>query len=200
MRKFMKRVTWTLIVLVVTAACVRFGPNLYVRFFGNPDSQWLSEAYTQTLREKNELVVYEMETTGKETVTQDAWLLGTVQKVEMPYTFGMAYTVDLKDASVSVEGSEITVSVPAPTAAYPKLTVDEDNMRKVDWLYPLTPERYAEIQKTVENRLYSEHAGNDQHLLEAWDVAVRNLEALFAPLTEPGLMTVQYTVRIEQKN
>lgn len=69
--------------------------------FCGGNTQWISERFSETLREKNELVVYEVEITGQETVSQDAWLLGTVQKVEMPYTFQMSFTVDLSQAVVS---------------------------------------------------------------------------------------------------
>lgn len=196
MLRWLKRMVLCLICLLIAAAGVRFGPNLYVRLFGNPNSQWISETYTETLREKNELVVYEFETTGQETVTQDAWLIGTVQKVELPYTFQMSFTVDLSQAKVEVEGSDVRVYVPAPKARYPKLTVDEANMRKVDWLYPLTPERYEEIQRALEERLVGTHASNPQYLADAWNVAVRNLTALFAPLTEPELLSVEYSLEI----
>ena len=45
-------------------------------------------------------------------MTQDAWLLGTVQKVEMPYTFRMSFTVDLSLAVVSAldDGEEIAAN------------------------------------------------------------------------------------------
>lgn len=200
MRKWMKRIFAWLICLLIAAAGIRFGPNLYVRLFGNPNAQWISETYTETLREKNELVVYELETTGQETITQDAWLIGTVQKVELPYTFQLLYTVDLSQAAVTVEGSIIRVIIPAPEARYPKLVVDEANMRKVDWLYPLTPERYETMQRELENRLVEANASHPQYLSDAWDTAVRNLNALFAPLMEPGLLAVDYTLEIVQQS
>lgn len=200
MIKWLKKTMLFLVCVVFTALGIRFGPNLYVQFFGNPQSQWISETYTQNLRERNELVVYELEVTGQETFTQDAWLIGTVQKVEMPYTFTMAFVIDMTQANVVVEGSEIEVRVPAPQARYPKLVVDEERMRKNDWLYPLTPERYAEIKTTVEEKLVGLYASNTQYVSEAWNRAVYNLEELFAPLTTPGLLSVEYELKVVQAN
>ena len=121
MKKFIKRLFGFVVCLALAVALVRVGPYVYERFFGGADTQWISEQFSQTLHEKNELVVYEVEVTGQETVTQDAWLLGTVQKVEMPYTFRMSFTVDLSLAVVSALDDGVEVRVPPPVAAYPKL-------------------------------------------------------------------------------
>lgn len=66
--KFLKHLLRLLLCLVIALALVRFGPNIYVRFFGEGNARWFSERFTEALREKNELVVYEIETTGQETV------------------------------------------------------------------------------------------------------------------------------------
>ena len=109
MRKFIKRLFGFVLLIAGVFVGVRYGPNLYMRLFGSGNAQWVSERFSETLKEKNELVVYEVETTGQETVTQDAWVLGTVQKVVMPYTFRMSYTVDLSIATVTANGSVIEV-------------------------------------------------------------------------------------------
>ena len=184
MKKFIKRLFGFVVCLALAVALVRVGPYVYERLFGGADTQWISEQFSQTLREKNELVVYEVEVTGQETVTQDAWLLGTVQKVEMPYTFRMSFTVDLSLAVVSALDDGVEVRVPPPVAAYPKLIVQEDQVRTYDWLYPLTPERYSAIKQETEDRLFSDYGANEGYLSSAWDVTVRNLESLFRSVAE----------------
>lgn len=139
MIRFAKRLIGVAACIVVALVLVRFGPTLWVRIFGGGNTQWISERFSETLREKNELVVYEVEITGQETVSQDAWLLGTVQKVEMPYTFQMSFTVDLSQAVVSAGEGLVEVRLPSPSPAYPRLTVQENEVKKSDWLYPLTP-------------------------------------------------------------
>lgn len=141
--------------------------------FGGGNTQWISERFSETLREKNELVVYEVEITGQETVSQDAWLLGTVQKVEMPYTFQMSFTVDLSQAVVSAGEGLVEVRLPSPSPAYPRLTVQENEVKKSDWLYPLTPERYAQIQQETEERLFAQCSENEEYRAGAWGVTVR---------------------------
>lgn len=194
--KFLKHLLRLLLCLVIALALVRFGPNIYVRFFGEGNARWFSERFTEALREKNELVVYEIETTGQETVSQDAWLLGTVQKVEMPYTFRMSFTVDLSRATIEVEENQIKVHVPSPEPGYQKLIVADEKVRKVDWLYPLTPERYAQIKQEVEDRLFMEYSANEAYRQNAWNVAVRNLETLLRPIADQNLLGSIYEIKV----
>ena len=184
MKKWIKRAAAFAVCIAAAFVLVRFGPGLYERFFGEGDVKWVSERFSEALREKNELIVYEVEATGQETVTQEAWLLGTVQKVEMPYTFQMRFVVDLSRAVVTAEGNTVEVRVPPPAAAYPKLTVDEANVHKSDWLYPLTPERYTAICRQTEERLFGEYAANEEYRANAWNTAVHDLERLFGSLTD----------------
>ena len=199
MRKFFKRFFTLLLCFALAVGLVRFGPNLYVRFFGEGNARWISERFTEALREKNELVVYEIETTGQETVSQDAWLIGTVQKVELPYTFRMSYTVDLSSAVISVEEDLISVCVPAPVPGYQKLTVDDNQVKKVDWLYPLTPERYAQIKLEVENKLFDEYSANTSYQQSAWDVAVNNIEKLLRPVVDQNIFGSVYQIKVVQQ-
>lgn len=188
MKRFFKRLFGFVICLALAFGVVRFGPAVYTRLFGEGNTRWISERLSETLREKNELVVYEIETTGQETVSQEAWLLGTVQKVEMPYTFQMRFTVDLSRSVVSAEDGTVEIRVPSPVPGYQKLTVDEDNMRKYDWLYPLTPQRYAAIKQELEDRLFEEYSANDQYRQNAWNRTVYNLESLFSTVTKESLL------------
>lgn len=196
MKKVIRKVFMVVLLMALVFLGVRFGPNLYVRLFGSGNVQWVSERFSETLKEKNQLMVYEVETTGQETVTQDAWLIGTVQKVVMPYTFQMNFTVDLSNAVVTASGSTIEVHVPSPVPGYQKLTVDEADMKKNDWLYPLTPERYAQIKQTVEDRLFEEASSNEEYIQNAWNVTVRNLETLFRTVVENSEGQARFTITV----
>lgn len=200
MKKFFKRLTSFAVCMVLAVLLVQYGPYLYIRLFGEGNARWISERFSETLREKNELVVYELETTGQETVAQDAWLIGTVQKVEMPYTFSMCFTVDLSKAAVSVNENVIEVRVPTPKPGYQKLVVDDNNVRRVDWLYRLTPERYAQIKQEIEERLFSEYSQNAEYQQNAWNVTVRNLETLFQTVAEQSTFGVTCDIRVIEDN
>lgn len=196
MKKILKKLIWTVVCIALAIGAVRFGPALLTRILGQGSTQWISERFTESLKEKNELVVYELELTGQETVSQQAWLIGTVQKVELPYTFQMSYTVDLSQAMVRVEGNTIEVRVPEPVPGYHKLIVDENNVKKSDWLYPLTSDRYAQIIKQVEDKLFGEYTANEEYLTNAWNVTVRNLETLFRSVTDSAVFTEPCTIRV----
>ena len=193
------RLIFTLIVcLAIAFVVVRIGPSVYRRFFGDGNTVWVSERFGEVLKEKNELVVLETTLTGQETVSQKAWLIGTVQQVQVPYSFTISFTVDLSRAQVSVENTmdSVVVRLPSPVPAYPKLTVDEDNMKKIDWLYPLTPERYADIKNEIEEKLTAECSTNQDYLNSAWQNTVRNMESLFSSVTSSSEDGVTCTVEV----
>jgi len=197
----MKKLFSLIFILVLMVAMVFvgfiFGPQISDLLFDtSTETKWLSERFSETLKEKNDLVVYEAEITGQETITQDAFLFGTVQKVEMPYTFNMNFSVDLSKAVVSCEGNTISIRVPGPRASYYKLSVNDENMKKSDFLYPLTPERYAAIKTELETRLYEEGQSNQQYLADAWDVTVRNLKTLLESVAQNNAITSSYTVKV----
>ena len=197
----MKKLFTFIFILVLMVAMVfvgfLFGPQISDLLFDtSTEAKWLSERFSETLKEKNELVVYEAEITGQETITQDAFLFGTVQKVELPYTFNINFSVDLSKAIVSCEGNTINIRVAGPRASYYKLTVDDDAMKKSDFLYPLTPERYASIKSELETRLYQEGQSNQQYLADAWDVTVRNLKTLLETVAQNNAINTHYTVNV----
>lgn len=116
--------------------------------------------------------------------------------MEMPYTFRMSFTVDLSRATIEVEENQIKVHVPSPEPGYQKLIVADEKVRKVDWLYPLTPERYAQIKQEVEDRLFMEYSANEAYRQNAWNVAVRNLETLLRPIADQNLLGSIYEIKV----
>ena len=196
MKRLFKRIACFVCCGLAAVGVIQYGPPVGMRLFGNSNTQWISEQFSQTLREKNELIVYEVETTGQETVSQEAWLIGTVQKVVLPYTFQIRFSLELSQAKVVVNGSEILVSIPEPQAGYQKLVVDKDKIEKVDWLYPLTPERYAEILNEVEQKLFRNAAANPEFQKNAWDHAVQNLNSLFSAVVEQSLFGETCQIRV----
>ena len=184
MWKFFRRLLSTFLLALVALAVIQLGPGLYARFFAANNTQWISERFSEELREKNELVVFETILTGKETARLEAWLVGTVQEVQIPYSYTISFSVDLSQSVVQSAGNTVEVILPSPRAVFSKLTVGEPNMKKNDWLYPLTPERYADIKAEVEQRLYAECAENPVFLERARATAVERMEALFFSFAE----------------
>ena len=84
LRRFFRTLFLLILCFALAYVAVRFGPNLYRRFFGDGNTSWISERFGEELKAKNELVVYETTLTGQETVAQNAWLIGKVQEVVVP--------------------------------------------------------------------------------------------------------------------
>lgn len=197
-RRFFRLLTLIVVCLAIAFVAMRFGPDLYRRLFGNGNTTWISERFGEELKAQNELVVSQVTLTGQETAQKDAWLIGKVQEVLVPYSFSISFVVDLGRASVSVSdaGDVITVRLPSPVAKYPKLTVDEDNMKKYDLLYPLTPERYAEIKTEIEQKLIAECQTKEAYLEAAWNSAVKNMETLFKSIAERSEQGVTCEIQV----
>ncbi len=198
----MKRILKNLLTLIVCAALViagvLFGPRLYGLMFGGSNAAWVSERFSEELNEKRELIVLEKVITGQESVSTDAWLIGTVQKIVIPYTFSANFSVDLREASVQYDAQSNTIQVflPAPGVDYYKLVVDEESVEKRDLLYPLTSDRYTEIKQELEQKLYDE-VSNDTELKEsAWASAVSETEALYQSVLDMNGTTTSYAVQV----
>lgn len=188
MRKLVKKLISTLLTFSLAAVLIYNSPVLVTLLFGESRVEWVSERFSETLKEKSELVVFEAEVSAADTITQEAWLIGTVQSVEIPYTFHVRYAVDLSAAKTEITDQTVIVSLPRPEAKYQQLTVDEEKVKKQDWLYPLTPERYSEIKAELEQRLLDEFSNHPVYLDQAWDIACQQLENMFSSLTSGNLL------------
>lgn len=199
----MRKLFRTIITLLVCAALIAggalLGPRLYGLLFGGANARWVSERFSQQLTEKRELIVLEKTVTGQESVSTDAWLIGTVQRVTVPYTFTASFSVDMRQASVGFDGDTQTIQVtlPAPVVSYWKMTVDEDAVEKSDLLYPLTPERYAQIKQEMEQKLIDEVKGDPELLETAWAAAVSETQALYQAVLA-GSDAASFTLQVTQ--
>jgi len=186
------------LIAVLIAVGVLFGPRLYALLFGGANATWVSERFSEELTEKSELVVLEKTITGQETVSTDAWLIGTVQQVTIPYSFTAGYSVDLSQADVqySEESNTIQVFIPAPAIYYYKLTVDEDSVKKSDFFYPLTSQRYTEMKQQMEQTLYEETLNDPDMKASAWAEAVAQTEALYRAAMDASGATAAFAVEV----
>jgi hypothetical protein len=198
MKRVLKSIVALVLIAVLVTVGVLLGPRLYALLFGGANSTWVSERFSEELTAKRELIVLEKTITGQENVSTDAWLIGTVQEVIIPYSFTAGFSVDLSMASVqySEENNTIQVFIPAPEVNYYKLTVDEDSVKKYDFLYPLTSERYTEMKQEMEQKLYDEVV-NDPDLKEsAWAEAVSQTETLYRAAMDASGATAAFAVEV----
>jgi len=182
--------------VAVAMLIIRFVPNIYHRFFGGGNIAWISERLEETLKEKNELVVLEATVTGSETAIQNAWLIGAVQEVFIPYAYTVTFTVDLSHSHVSVLADTIEIRLPPPVAHYSKLVVNESEVKRVDWLYRLTPERYAAIKEEIEEKLFNELSIKQEYLDAAWNATLKSIEGLFQSIAEQSEMGVTCNIQV----
>jgi len=184
--------------VLLVVGLIHWGPEIAELLMGDGRVEWISKQLSETLRKKSELVVFEAEINAQETIQQDAWIIGTVQKVLIPYTFSVRYTVDLSSVQIRAESNRLIVSLPPPQAKYQQLLVDEDHVKKQDWLYPLTAERYAEMKTDLEERLLAKYSSYDEYIDEAWEHAIAQIEDLFQSFAQQNPGANDMLIQIEQ--
>lgn len=194
--KIIKRLIGMLLLVGVVLVGISIGPYVYNRLFGTGNIEWVSERFSEVLKEKNELVVYETTLTGQETVSKTAWLVGTVQQVLIPYTYSIRFLVDLNQSRIQITDNTIEVLLPPPRADYAELKVDEAEVKRKDWLYPLTPERYASIEAEIGKKLYDECANNPAYKDSAWASTVKNIETLFSSFVKESNQDANWDIMV----
>ena len=198
MRRFLKSVITIILCVALTAGGVLYGPQVYRLLFGGANATWISERFSEELIQKRELIVLEKVITGQENISTDAWLIGTVQEVVIPYTFAADYSVDLSSAAVAynADRSVIEVRVPTPEVNHYKLTVDENSVEKYDFLYPLTSDRYAEMKQEIEKKLYDEIVSDPELAESAWAAVVSEMEALYQALLDGSDTAADFDIEV----
>lgn len=198
MKRLFKSILTIVLSAVLIAGGVLYEPRLYTLLFGGANLSWVSERFSEELVTKRELVVLEKTITGQESVSTDAWLIGTVQEVIIPYVFSASFSVDLSVASVLYDEQSNTIQVylPAPSVNYYKLTVDEESVEKYDFLYPLTSDRYTEMKQEIEDKLYEEVTSDPELKESAWASAVSETEALYQALLDANNTSADFKIEV----
>lgn len=195
-----RRVLGLLLVIALVFVVVRYWPYIYNRFFGG-DTLYVSERFSEVVKDQNRMEVLSDTITGQETATMEAAIIGTVQSVTIPYTFTIGFFVDYDQAVIGAKGNTVTIAIPEPYADYYKLTVDEANVKKSDFLVPLTSERSASIRLEIERKLFEECSTKPEYLERAWNSNVENLKKLFNSLlnsinTNENGLTRNYQIEV----
>ena len=88
------------------------------------------------------------------------------------------------------------LSIPI-SMGYAQLEVDETQVRTYDFLYSLTPQRYAEIKEETRARLVAEYAADASCWQEARDAAVTSVERLLDSVAANASTAYQLIVEVE---
>lgn len=189
MKKFFTFLFLLVLVLAVLMALAFFMPS-------EENVKWLSVRFSETLKEKNELLVYSGEKTGCEIYQRNAPIVGTIQEVELPYTFSFDFSVDLSKAAVDVNGNTIYVRVPGPRMCNYKLSIQDNEVERSGSLVYLSPNKYTEIKQSLEQRLLTETQANEQYITDAWNVTVRNLKALLTSVAQANAVNGGFGIEV----
>ena len=189
MKKFFTFLFLLVLVLAVLMALAFFMPS-------EENVKWLSVRFSETLKEKNELLVYSGEKTGCEIYQRNAPIVGTIQEVELPYTFSFDFSVDLSKAAVDVNGNTIYVRIPGPRMCNYKLSIQDNEVERSGSLVYLSPNKYTEIKQSLEQRLLTETQTNEQYITDAWGVTVRNLTALLTSVAQANAVNGGYSIEV----
>jgi hypothetical protein len=119
------------------------------------------------------------------------------RKIEIPYTFYMDYTVDLRNASVSVEGEEIRIAVPSPKVNACTVTFDDADIRQSGLASLLSTAEISRLMNEVRDQLYTENAGKEEYLTQAREGTQEALSNLFSSVMNSEAFDKDYTILVD---
>lgn len=191
----------TKIALVVFAAAfvvlgVVYGPELYARLYED-NGIWISEKFTEEMKKTAELKVFQDTQTGMKTYTRGFELFGKrveTRKLEIPYTFYMDYTVDLRNASVAVEGEKISISVPSPKVNACTVTFADEDIKQSGLASLLSTSEISRLMNDVRDQLYEENADKQEYLDQAWEGTQEALSNLFDSVMNSDAFEKDYII------
>ena len=183
------------IVLAVVLVCGGFALCRYVDSLGEPKVSLDAVTVSEQLENCQELATAKLEYRGLVTYEEGEidWLTKT--GFTMVYDATVRAGVDLSEAEVKVEGSEITISLPAATIQ--TVEVDADSLEFYDEKYALfnwqdRDDTATALELAEEDAL--EVAEEDGLVEAAEEQAVETIETLFAPFTADDVYTLTVTI------
>lgn len=199
MKKTIRKIALVVFALAFVVLGVAFGPELYERLYED-NGIWITEKFTEEMKKTAELKVFQDTQTGMKTYTRGFELFGKkveTRKIEIPYTFYMDYTVDLRNAAVTVEGEEIRIAVPSPQVNACTVTFDDADIRQSGLASLLSTAEISRLMNEVRDQLYTENAGKEEYLIQAREGTQEAISNLFSSVMNSEAFDKDYTILVE---
>ena len=178
-RHFLRRILTVAILAAVLLVGLPFARQWVKRLFLPGDYQSISVYLTHNMEEAGELTAMRYTDTGVMTNTTAAFLIGTVQKVTVPYSYEIGLGFPLSEVRLEAVGQSLTVHVPPIRMLYDKFEVT-GKPEVSDFWYRLSETQYQKMLDAKSLQCRQEYTDNETCLQEARNAARTQLSALFS--------------------
>lgn len=140
--------------------------------------QRASQLLTHQMEKAGELTAVRHTDTGVMTAHTDALLIGTVQRVSVPYTYEIGLGFSLKDVRLTATEDGIQAALPAVRMLFDSFQVTGAPQIEDFW-YRLSETQYQKMLDEQAAACRSAYLENDALMQEAWAAACETLTGLF---------------------
>lgn len=186
MRKVISFIVKCVLIALLAVALVVFAPGIRGLLGGLVPGAGIIETtqLTHELQEMGVLTAQKHTDTGVFVSTLPAIIIGTAQKVTVPYEYTISYGVDLEKATISaVDDGLLLVSLPPAEMVHDAMRVTGE-VEVFDLLYPLTEARYQEILDTQAEAFRQAYLEEPGYALVAWETAKEKVSALLEAMLD----------------
>lgn len=177
--KYLLRILTTALVLMIV---ITFLPVIRPWLQGLlPEGKYIrtSTQLSHAMEKAGELTVLTCTDTGVAVAETKALLLGTVQKVSIPYEYEIGFGFSLSEVKLIPDEQGITVQLPPIKILHDRFTVSGDADVEDFW-YHLSEKRYQSIVDEQALACRNGYLEEESHWKAAWDAACEALSGLFA--------------------
>lgn len=176
--KFLLRVLTLALVTLLVVTLLPYAREWLGALLPQGKYQRASQLITHQMEKAGELTAVRHTDTGVMTAHTDALLIGTVQRVSVPYTYEIGLGFSLRDVRLTATESGIQAALPAVRMLFDSFQVTGEPQIEDFW-YRLSEAQYQKMLDEQAAACRSAYLENNALLEEAWAAACEALTGLF---------------------
>lgn len=183
MKKFLSwlaRVAGTALSLVLVIVLLPYASKWAAKLIPDLSGAAVNTSVTlsQKLSQSARLECVQVDVNGVLDSTTNALFIGTVQSVQIAYTYHASIGIDLTKVQIRTEGNTVVLELPAMEVLSDSLTPTE--IQRSDFWYPLTDERRQQLLNDEQEARREKHLAEVSSSAEGWDYVINALNSTIA--------------------
>lgn len=175
--KFPLRVVALALALILAATLFPYAQQWLSELLPQGKYERFSKQLTHKMEKAGELTAVRYSDTGMMEAQTNALLIGSVQRVKVPYAYEIGLGLSLADVRLTATDTELVAAIPEARMLYDSFQVTGEPEVNDFW-YRLTETRYQEMINEQAAACRSAYLENQQYLEEAWSAACEAIGAL----------------------
>ncbi len=183
MKKFLSwlaRVAGTALSLVLVIVLLPYASKWAAKLIPDLSGAAVNTSVTlsQKLSQSARLECVQVDVNGVLDSTTNALLIGTVQSVQIAYTYHASIGIDLTKVQIRTEGNTVVLELPEMEVLSDSLTPTQ--IQRNDFWYPLTDERRQQLLNDEQEARREKHLTEVSSSEEGWDYVINALNSTIA--------------------